>query len=73
VNGLTMKNVSLKAQENDFRPAFVFDDVNNVKLNLITISKANNNSPIILNNVTGANIQNISIPGLSGAVIRIIK
>ncbi len=73
VNGLIMKNVSVKAIENDFRPAFVFDDVHDLNLNLITISKANNVTPIILNNVTGAKIQNVSIPGFSGEAIQIIE
>jgi polygalacturonase len=73
VNGLTMKNVSVIARENDFRPAFIFDDANDVHLNLINISKANNKSPIILKNVNGAHIQNIRIPGFNGEFIQIIK
>ncbi|MGV8138898.1 MAG: glycoside hydrolase family 28 protein [Mangrovibacterium sp.] len=73
VDGLTMKNISIKIRENDSRSAFVFDDVHNFLLTHITISKANYNSPIILNNVTGENIQNIKTPGFRGKTIRIIK
>ena len=58
VEGLQMKNIRFRYREDDFRPVFVFDDVNNLMLTLINIIKANNNSPIILNNVNRANIQN---------------
>jgi parallel beta-helix repeat protein len=58
VEGLQMKNIRISYREDDFRPVFVFDDVSNLMLNLITILKANNNSPIIFNNVTRACLQN---------------
>ncbi len=45
-DGLTMKNITVKAEEKDYRPAFVFDDVRNLDLDRITISKANNNPPV---------------------------
>jgi hypothetical protein len=32
VRGLTMKNITVKLQDADFRPAFVFDDVENLHL-----------------------------------------
>lgn len=37
VKGLTLKNVTLKLQDKDFRPAYVFDDVETLKMNQIQI------------------------------------
>jgi hypothetical protein len=73
VKGLIMKNITLVAREKDFRPAFVLDDVKTVDLELITISKANSSSPVILNNVTESSIKNVNVPGFNGSIIRTIK
>jgi hypothetical protein len=73
VNGLTMKNISVTTRENDFRPSLIFDDANNIILDFITISRANSRSPVVLNNVTGANIRNLKTPGFTGEGIKIIK
>jgi hypothetical protein len=73
VDGITFKSISVKAAEYDYRPAFVFDDVNDVKVNFVMISKTNNFSPIVLNNVSGSGIQNVLVPGLKDKTVRIIK
>ncbi|QOG01239.1 glycoside hydrolase family 28 protein [Flavobacterium sp. MDT1-60] len=39
VNGISMKNIKLTLDDSDFRPAFVFDDVQNLKLEAIDIPK----------------------------------
>jgi len=37
VNGITMKNVTLRLDDEDFRPAMVFDDVKNKQLEAISL------------------------------------
>jgi polygalacturonase len=74
VNGLVMKNIIVKAEAPDYRPAFVFDDVRNLQLDRVSISKANNNSPIILKDVTQEKIKNIAVPDHVGSeIIKTVK
>jgi len=56
VAGLTMKNVSVKAEAPDYRPAFVFDDVNGLKLSEIKIEEADSDKQIILKDVEKADL-----------------
>ncbi len=42
VKGLSMKNITLKLEDKDFRPPFVFDDVYNLKLSGINAPQDNN-------------------------------
>ena len=51
VKGLKMKNVSVKAMAKDFRPAFVFDDVNGLNLQDIDVQGGENMPHIILKDV----------------------
>lgn len=39
VNGISMKNIKLTLDDSDFRPAFVFDDVQNLKMEAIDLPK----------------------------------
>lgn len=39
VNGISMKNIRLTLDDSDFRPAFVFDDVQNLKMEAIDLPK----------------------------------
>lgn len=48
VNGLTMKNISLVLKNSDFRSAYVFDDVSNLKLENPTIIGHGSHPQIIL-------------------------
>ena len=73
VDGLTMKNITVSAAAKDFRPAFVFDDVNRLDLNTITIGQANNDAPVILSHVTRSGIQNVITPGFSGNPVKTIE
>jgi polygalacturonase len=73
VNGLVMKNVIVKAEAPDYRPAFVFDDVKNLQLDRISISKANNNPAVILKDVVGEEIKSITVPGFGGEIIKKVK
>ncbi len=50
--GITMKNVVLKLEEEDFRPAFVFDDVIDLSLDEIDLPDNKITDQIILKNVS---------------------
>lgn len=50
VNGLTMKNITVKLQEADYRPAFVLDDVRQVKLESIHLPPGKSAQAIVLSN-----------------------
>lgn len=51
VKGLTMKNIDLKVLEPDFRPAFVFDDVRDLKMHRIKVEDHKKSEPVIFRNV----------------------
>lgn len=52
VNGLKMKNISVKAKDRDYRPAFVFDDVNRLELNKMTIDESDSGPQVIIRKVS---------------------
>lgn len=58
--GLQFKNISLKLDHDDFRPAYVFDDVTDLKMDNISLPEVNHKQ-IILNKTTtvqfGANAE----------------
>ncbi|MBU0474622.1 MAG: glycoside hydrolase family 28 protein [Bacteroidetes bacterium] len=56
VKGLKMKNINVRAEKPDYRPAFVFDDVSDLTLNKIEINEEANKHQIILNNVSDQEI-----------------
>jgi hypothetical protein len=62
VKGLIMKNIRLSTRECDFRPACIFDDVNNLNLQKINISAANVLPVVILNETENSNLQKIRLP-----------
>lgn len=51
VKGLSLKNISVKAEAKDYRPAFVFDDVSGLNLDKIQITEDDNGPQIILKDV----------------------
>jgi hypothetical protein len=73
VKGLTMKNVNLKVWERDFRPAFVFDDVDGLMLDKIDIHPTNQASQIILKDVRNHSISKVRIEGKKGDGILNVK
>ncbi len=73
VDGLTFQNIFIKARAHDFRPCFVFDDANHVKLDGVTILKPNNDPPIILRDVRNSTFEKIHTPGYKGLVMRRVK
>ncbi len=56
VKGLTMKNVIVKVEAVDYRPAFVFDDVSKVSLSGIDIDGDTKKHQIIFKDVKEANL-----------------
>ena len=56
VNGLVMKNITVRALEKDYRPAFVFDDVNNLRMYGIRIEEDDSGPQIIFKKVTECEI-----------------
>ena len=52
VKGLSMKNISLKVEDYDFRPAFVFDDVKNLEMKQIKVEDKKKTQQVIFRNVT---------------------
>lgn len=70
VKGLTMRNISVTAKGKDFRPAFVFDDVHGLHLEGISIAKINDQSPLVLRDVSDKAIGKVTVPGFKGALIQ---
>ena len=56
VKGLSMKNISVKAEAKDYRPAFVFDDVTDLNLDKIQIIEDDTDPQIILRNVSNTQL-----------------
>jgi len=52
VEGLTMKNISVKVLNKDYRPAFVFDDVSGLQMENVAIEEDDSGAQIILKNVS---------------------
>ncbi|GGF05600.1 glycoside hydrolase family 28 protein [Flavobacterium limi] len=56
-NGISFKNIKLTLDDSDFRPAFIFDDVQNLKMETIDFSKENDKQ-IIFKNVISSTVDN---------------
>ena len=56
VDGLKMKNVKVRIKDPDYRPAFVFDDVNKLFLNSVQVKGDEKSNPIILHNTENVEI-----------------
>ena len=61
VNGIKMKNIVLHVNENDYRPAFVFDDVKDISLINTDVFIRDNHKQIVLNNVSQGEFEKIRI------------
>lgn len=73
VKGLQMKNIRLEVKDHDFRPAFVFDDVENLVMDKIWIRPTNVSDQIILKDVNKVEIENIQISTINGNGIRKVE
>ncbi len=56
VIGLSMKNITVRAEAPDYRPAFVFDDVNGLIINKLNIYEQDSNKQVILRNIRNSEI-----------------
>jgi hypothetical protein len=59
MEGLVMKNIKLSIAAPDYRPAFVFDDVKNLKIRSLNILGDNKPHQIILYKTENADIENV--------------
>ena len=64
VSGLEMKNVKLSVREQDFRPAYVFDDVKGLNIEGGSITSLSDNKQFIIKDVKGLKVRNLSVDGL---------
>jgi polygalacturonase len=62
VNGLAMKNIKLKYEHDDFRPALVFDESNKMSLQKIHVATARYEPVIIMNNSKSVSMSDILLP-----------
>jgi len=59
--GIQMKNVKISYKDNDFRPAMVFDDVKGISLKSVNIPTAKEMPVVLLNNVSGENMDGLKM------------
>jgi len=71
VKGLTLKNVSLKFKNKDFRAACVFDDVKELKLDKVTIPSYQNLPVIVLKNVKSYSFNQLELPAEEKKAIQV--
>jgi Glycosyl hydrolases family 28 len=71
--GLTMSNIKIRFQEEDFRSAMVFDDVNGLKLQKIQVATGNHIPVLVLSNAKKVIMNNISLPIQNKQAIMITK
>jgi hypothetical protein len=63
VDGLSLKNVRLSVRDDDFRPAYVFDDVKNLTLEGGSITSLSENPQVIIKDTDKAKISNVKVDG----------
>jgi polygalacturonase len=57
-NNITFKNVSVKIREKDYRPAFVFDDMDNLRLDKIRVKGDKGKKPFVFHHVRSRKVTN---------------
>jgi len=62
VTGLTMKNITVRYEKEDFRSAMVFDDVNGLQLQKIQVASGKNMPVLQLNNTKKVSLKDIKLP-----------
>lgn len=61
VDGLEMKNVRVNVRKEDFRPAYVFDDVKNLTIEGGNITSPTKTSQVVVKGVQGVEINNLLV------------
>lgn len=69
--GIRYKNVTLRVQGKDYRPALVCDDVRNIELNGFHVESAGSDPVIVLNDVQGAAIHDSVAPAGASSFVKI--
>lgn len=59
-NGISFKNIKVTLDDTDFRPAFVFDDVQNLKMERVDLPKEKSNQ-VVLKAVTSSTLDEESV------------
>ena len=62
VDGVKMKNVTLRYIKDDFRPALVFYDAGNIVLDSVNILSGKSQPVIYLKNVSNSRLNNLNLP-----------
>jgi hypothetical protein len=70
VDGLSIKNVRLSAREQDYRPAYVFDDVRNLNIEGGSIFSLSKQAQFVIKDVIGLNLNKLSV---DGSVLKEVK
>ncbi|NWJ50439.1 MAG: glycoside hydrolase family 28 [Bacteroidetes bacterium] len=73
VKGLTMKNIQLSYQKEDFRSACAFDDVQGLNINKMEIPTAKTLPIVVFNNITDLTIEKLQFPVENDKAILIQK
>jgi len=62
VEGLQLSNVRVSYKEEDYRPAFVFDDVKQLQLDNVNVMNGKAAPAVVLSNVKGFDARNVQLP-----------
>jgi hypothetical protein len=73
VDSLRMKNIRLSYQKFDYRPSCIFDDVNRLQMNDVTIPSAKELLVLIFDKVINLSMKQMHLPVDNNKAIRIIK
>jgi polygalacturonase len=73
VKGITMKNIRVKTIESDYRSAFLFNDVQQLNINQVTIPSTTVLPAMVLSNIQGKEIKNVVIQGQADKIIKTIN
>lgn len=68
--GIKFDNVSLRVQDQDYRPALLCDDVRDIKLEGFHVGSAGSEPVIVLNDVVGAKILDRAAPSGASTIIK---
>ncbi|MCG8311202.1 MAG: glycosyl hydrolase family 28 protein [Cytophagales bacterium] len=63
VSGLEMRNVRLSIRDDEFRPAYVFDDVKHLEIEDGFVVSLSNNDQVVLKDTEQVNISNLKVDG----------
>ncbi|MFD2572685.1 glycoside hydrolase family 28 protein [Spirosoma soli] len=70
--GVQFKNVQLRYESNDFRPACVFDDVKTLVLDNLQIPQATSLPSVVLHNVPAPSLKNVQLPAAQEQAVKIL-